>query len=141
MRKRVAVSLALWLFCLPALALSLSMAIGGGYDAWLHIGDPSDKWLEAHQTGGWGASPLYVAAVAIVHAWASLLVMTIAWIRQRRVHRWWPISGTAAGIVGLLAFSVSLGPAAILAGVVYALPGMLFATFLCRYHLTPDMKS
>ena len=137
MRKRLLVSLALWLLCLPALALSLSMALGGGYEAWVHLDDPSDKWLEPHRTGGWGAVPLVVAAITILHAWTSLLVMTIAWVVQRRIHRWWPASGTAAAILGLLAFSVSLGPAAILMGVVYASPGMVFAIYLCRYHLAP----
>lgn len=141
MRKRVAVSLALWLFCLPALGLSLGMAIGSGHDVVTHLDDLSGSWLEAYRTGAWGVAPLVVVAALVPHAWVCLLAMTVAWISQRRLSRWWPVSGTVAAVLGLLALSVSLGPAGILMGVLYASPGMLFAAFLCRFHLAPASPS
>jgi hypothetical protein len=134
MTRRIGVAVGVWVLCVPALAMSLGMALGGGMDALANLDNPSGKWLAPYETGRWGAAPLLVAAVAICLAWLSLLVMTVAWARERRVSRWWPVAGTVAAGLGLLAFSASIGPKVLL-GALCAAPGILFAVFLCRFHL------
>lgn len=47
--------------------------------------------------------------VAVAYAWIAWLVLAQAWIRQRRVHWWWPVSGTLVGsafIVMTLGFAI-----------------------------------
>lgn len=59
-------------------------------------------------------------------AWLALLVMSIGWIQNRRVHRTWAISGTLAGVVSIL-------PTPTL--ILFALSGIILALELVRFHL------
>ncbi len=71
---------------------------------------------------------LLVSAWILVQAfaWLALLVMSIGWVQNRRVHRAWAISGTLAGVVSILP-----GPTVIL----FALSGIILALELVRFHL------
>ena len=60
------------------------------------------------------------------YAWVVLFVMNWGWIRQHRVSRWQPISGTVAAVAALLPMG-SL--------IFFAVPGILFAIYLCFFHL------
>jgi hypothetical protein len=53
------------------------------------IGDPAPAWM-------------YAVSAMMGYAWIAWWVLAVAWIRQRRLHRWWPISGSAAGIGSVL---------------------------------------
>lgn len=43
----------------------------------------------------------------IFYAWIAHAVMTLAWVENRKVSRWWVISGTLAGVVGVSILSVA----------------------------------
>jgi len=59
-------------------------------------------------------------------AWLALLVMSIGWVQNRRVHRAWVISGSLAGVVSMLP-----SPTVIL----FAISGIILALQLVRFHL------
>ena len=59
-------------------------------------------------------------------AWVALLVMSVGWVQNRKVHRMWAISGTIAGVVSL----VPLPPS-----IVFASPGIALALVLVSFHL------
>lgn len=53
------------------------------------IGEPAPTWM-------------YGVSAMMAYAWVAWIVLAVAWVRQRRLHRWWPISGTAVGIACIL---------------------------------------
>lgn len=53
------------------------------------VGEPAPTWM-------------YVVSAMMAYAWIAWWVLAVAWIFQRRLHRWWPISGTVAGIGSIL---------------------------------------
>lgn len=61
----------------------------------------------------------------LVYAWAAHLVLSISWIRGKTPHRFWPLSGTMAGIC-----SIGMLPI----GLPFVLPSMLLAAYLVRLH-------
>lgn len=67
-----------------------------------------------------------------VYAWLALLVMSVGWIQDRKVHRAWAITGTIAGVASIL-------PAAKV--FVFALPGILLALVLVRFHLEKKIEN
>lgn len=138
---RILAACAIWALCIPALVLSLSMSIGGAYDivsSLLNSPDSIDRLMQRNQTGRFGLASIVAASVLLVCAWVALAVMTIAWVAQRRLARFWPVGGTRCALLGLLAFGIPLGWQAffmLAMGVIYASPGIVFAVFLCKYHL------
>lgn len=81
--------------------------------------------IKALAEGTPGSVFLFVWFILAVYAWVALLIMTIGWIRERRVPSWVPISGTMAGVATSLPFTLAI---------VFAAPGIIFAIFLCHYH-------
>ena len=62
----------------------------------------------------------------MVYAWIVLAVMSIGWICDRRLSRFWPISGTIAGVLSVVAVFVI--PA------VYVLPAIILALVVSLFH-------
>ena len=136
---RLGVAALSWALCVPAFVLSVSMAVGAGADALGYFAAEAGAEAPGSPLGLPGVMLMPMVGVAVPYAWLALLVMTVGWLRQRRLHRWWPRTGTVAALFGLLFFSVMLGPGGLAMSVVYAAPGMAFAAFLCRFHLdTPQ---
>lgn len=69
-------------------------------------GDPAPTWM-------------YFVAAMMGYAWIAWWVLAVAWILQRRLHRWWPVSGTAAG-VGSILFTFGFG-------IVFTFPAIIMA--------------
>lgn len=81
--------------------------------------------IKALVEGTSGSVFLFAWPILAIYAWIALLMMTISWIRGRRVPSWVPISGTVAGMAASLPFIFAI---------VFAAPGIIFAIFLCHYH-------
>ncbi|HEY8608459.1 MAG TPA: hypothetical protein VIM12_15190 [Noviherbaspirillum sp.] len=64
----------------------------------------------------------------VLVAWLVLAVMTLAWIRDRRLHWIWPLAGTCAGLPASLVFH-ELWP-----GYISTVP---LAFYLVYFHLRP----
>lgn len=69
--------------------------------------------------------PSSVLTLVLVYAWAAHLVLSISWIRGKAPHRFWPLSGTMAGICSLGMLPV---------GLPFVLPSVLLAVYLVRQH-------
>ena len=88
---------------------------------------------------------LRLAGAVMLFAWVAHIVMSVNWVLDRRLGRFLPIGGTAAGLFGLLYWPLSgllreqspawdalrfLGVEALL-----VLPCLLLAIHLVRFHL------
>lgn len=75
-------------------------------------------------------TPFLVAIMLIFdYAWFSWFVMAIAWAFDKRLPKYWPISGCIAGVLSVLLTSPLVLP------VVLLLPSILLAISFCRFHL------
>lgn len=133
MLKRILLVLLPWLLCGPALVLSLSMGLGAGLETYGHATHTTTSIPE--DVGWFQVAVTALIAVTVPAAWLALLVMTVAWVRQRRLQALWPRAGTMLAVLGLLGFGMGLGPMGLVMAVVYASPGIMLALLLCRYHL------
>jgi hypothetical protein len=70
-----------------------------------------------------------VLGIAIHVAWLALFVMSVGWIRQKPVHRFWPIAGTLAGLYSLAMLPV---------GLFFAFPCILLAVHMVRQRWLHD---
>lgn len=43
----------------------------------------------------------------IFYAWIAHAKMTLAWVDNRKVSRWWVVSGTLAGVIGVSVLSIA----------------------------------
>lgn len=66
------------------------------------------------------------------YPWIALFIMNISWIRNHRLHPFWPISGT---VVGVLASAFSVGYALFLAPL-----SICLAIWLVIYHMDIKIK-
>ena len=66
-----------------------------------------------------------VVVVLAIYAWTAFMVMGICWIRDRTVARHWPVLGTIAGVICVLACNVFS---------VTVIPAVILAIHLVRYH-------
>ena len=80
--------------------------------------------------------------IAVVLAWLAHIGMSAAWIGDRRLHKFWPISGTVAGVAsyaGFVAvmsrFDLNEAIAALLLAVTFTGPALVLALHLVRFHL------
>lgn len=71
-----------------------------------------------------------VASMVPVYAWLSFVGLSVGWVIQRRFRKGWVLAGTAAGLVSI-AFITAKVPQAFL----YAFPSMLFAAWVCWFHV------
>ena len=136
--RRAIASLLPWIACVPALAFSLPMGIFGGYDAFEQLGLAPDLRREGYRMGTAGLAFLATATVTVPAAWGLLLVLTAAWIVDRRLGRALPVAGTATALAALLAITVATGIAMFFIAIVTASPGIGFAAYLWRFHAAGD---
>jgi hypothetical protein len=68
-----------------------------------------------------------IATFAPLYAWLALAVMTQAWIVNRKVHRFWPVSGTLTGLPSAILFSPLAFP--------FYAPAAALAFYLVYFHL------
>jgi len=73
--------------------------------------------------------PGIVAWSFLIYAWFAWVVMAVAWVFQRQLPRFWPISGS---IIGAISF-ITLLPLVVPAFLV--LPAVLLAITFCKFHL------
>lgn len=119
-----------WLLCVPGLLFSLGLCVGAGIESYGRIADPGSAVPD-----GTPLPALVLISVSVPCAWLALLVLTVAWIRQQRLTRRWPLAGTSTALLCLLAFGFALGPTGLLMAILYASPGIVFALYLCRFQL------
>ena len=81
-----------------------------------------------------------------IYAWFSYFVMGVAWVKNKAVKKWWPLTGTLAGLAALgpgfldgaprqealLSFAASLS---------YVLPAFLLAVWLVVFHLRKGLEN
>lgn len=60
-------------------------------------------------------------------AWLAWFVMAIAWVLEKRLHRFWPVSGTIAGCLSIVS---TFG-----FGLAFTFPAVLMAAYLVAFHL------
>lgn len=130
MRTRFLIACVPWLLCVPGLLFSLALCFGAGIESYGRITDPENAIPD-----GTPLLALVLISVSVPCAWLALLVLTVAWIRQQRLARRWPLAGTGTALLCLLAFGFALGPTGLLTAVLYASPGIVFALYLCRFQL------
>jgi ammonia channel protein AmtB len=70
--------------------------------------------------------------VALAYAWIAWIVLAVAWIRQRRLHRWWPISGT---VIGIVCIAWTLGFA-----IVFTFPAIGMAIVFVTFALSKEAR-
>jgi hypothetical protein len=130
MRTRFLIACVPWLLCVPGLLFSLGMSAGAGIESYSRIADPANARPDHTPLPA-----LILISVTVPCAWLALLVLTVAWIRQQRLTRRWPLAGTGTALLCLLAFGFALGPPGFMMAAMYASPGIVFALYLCRFHL------
>lgn len=74
------------------------------------------------------------------YSWFSYFVMGVAWVKNRPVKKWWPLTGTVAGLVALGPGFLTGAPhqEALLgfaASLIYVLPAFLLALWMVVFHL------
>jgi uncharacterized protein YacL len=69
-----------------------------------------------------------------IYAWFSWFVMAIAWLFDKKLSRYWPISGSISGTLGVLCVLPLVVPALLL------LPSIILAITFCRFHLKRDLR-
>jgi hypothetical protein len=78
----------------------------------------------------WSSLALAVAAMVPAYAWLCFVALSLGWIIQRRFSKIWVFTGSAAGLVSLAFVAVPVPHA-----VLYAVPSVLFAAWICWFHL------
>ncbi len=68
--------------------------------------------------------------LATIFAWLAFFVMTVGWIANFQVGRFWPIAGTAAGLT--LTFTAAISYPLLL---IYVVPGIALAGVVALYHM------
>ena len=85
-----------------------------------------DFWLKDIQQ----ASFLLAAIISIfAYAWFSWFVMAIAWLFDKRLSRYWPISGSIVGALSVILVSP------LIVSVFLLLPSIMLAITFCKFHL------
>lgn len=88
-----------------------------------------------------------VFGLLLSYAWICHFVMSGGWIKNKRVNKFWPVTGTISALSGLLLFPVrhyfmhSHGPEVFgfsLLLSIFALPSILLALFLVCFHLSEN---
>jgi len=74
-------------------------------------------------------------AVAMWYAWLALLVMNIAWVKDVRLGKFWPASGTIVGGAFIVKFA-TLTPTVLL----YAASTFMLSTYLVYFHLVSKKR-
>lgn len=89
----------------------------------------------------------FLAGFVVLYAWIAHLVMCINWIADKRLKKYWPISGSIAAILSILYFanvlssvggtSLTVGKffLALVAPMVWTFPALILAIHLVRFHL------
>lgn len=73
------------------------------------------------------------ALLVFSYPWVALFIMSVGWVFDKNVNKFWPVTGTIAG-----AYAISLTGVAVLFYAPLALP---FAIFLTVYHLRSGAKN
>lgn len=124
---RLALSGLSWVLCYPALLFYLSTVAG---IAMVELGTaPFPRGASASANLGFLEYSLPFGVIA----WVMLLAMNVAWILERRLGKVIPVIATICAVGGAIPF----GPLSVI-----ALPGALWAAFLCWWHSTkiPDPR-
>ncbi|WCM91618.1 hypothetical protein M5C99_14565 [Acidovorax sp. NCPPB 2350] len=89
-----------------------------------------------------------VGALVWGYAWLVHIRMAVAWVRDRRLHRSWPVFGVVLGLGGIALYPVVVwGTAEISATVywdavtipaVFVAPCIVLGAWLVRFHWTPS---
>ncbi|MGH8518961.1 MAG: hypothetical protein ACREUE_16045 [Panacagrimonas sp.] len=75
---------------------------------------------------------LLIPMVGMGYAWIAWIVLAVAWILQRRLHAWWPISGT---VVGIVCIAWTLGFA-----IVFTFPAIAIAIVFVTFALSKEAR-
>jgi hypothetical protein len=75
-----------------------------------------------------------------IYSWFSYFVMGVAWVKNKAVKKWWPLTGTLAGFVALGPGFLTGAPRqeallAFAASLFYVLPAFLLAVWMVVFHL------
>lgn len=73
------------------------------------------------------------AMLVFVYPWVALLVMSVGWVFDKKVNKFWPITGAIAGT-----YAFTFGGLMVLFYAPLAFP---FAIFLTVFHLMPVIKN
>mgnify|MGYP003381820370 CR=1 FL=1 len=116
---RLAISGLAWALCYPALLFYLS-AVGGIAMVAADTG-PFPRVASPSASLGYLECSLPFGVIA----WLLLGAMNMAWIWEKRIGKTIPVVATICAVVGAIPF----GPLSL-----FALPGALFAAYLCWWH-------
>lgn len=75
---------------------------------------------------------MLLVSVALAYAWIAWIVLAVAWIRQRRLHRWWPISGTVVSI-GCILWTMGFA-------IVFTFPAIAMAIVFVTFALSREAR-
>ena len=81
-----------------------------------------------------------IFAFIVVYAWICYFVMGVSWTADTKVSRWWPVSGTIAGLLSpsfgaLAAETVNEAVQVFFAQLFGVSPAALLATWLVIFHM------
>lgn len=77
--------------------------------------------------------PDFRTLLALIYPWLALFVMPAGWVLDKRVNKWWPITGTLCGVYALFI----TGPAVFL----FAPLAVPFAVFLVVFHMRDSART
>lgn len=78
----------------------------------------------------WAGAATFSIALFLAYTWLTFLVLTVGWVIDRQLRRFWVASGAACGSIAFVALLIWLPTAA-----AFALPSVLFAAYVSGFHL------
>lgn len=117
--RRVAISLVCWLLSSVGVLMSLMMIVGSSIVAF--VTDPTTAVR----------SRLFYLGVATAFAWVALLVMNVAWLKEKPVSWLWPVAGGVAGLTCTAVFYPMI---------FLFLPCVVLGVYLCFAHFAGTVR-
>ncbi|WP_152980490.1 hypothetical protein [Stenotrophomonas ginsengisoli] len=123
MKLRTSISVLVWVLCVPGIILHSTLSFPAFGGIFIGIFNPNSiSFLE------WC---FLLMLFLSLFSWFILAEMNVAWLKGRRLHWVWPVSGVILSTAWMLPVKDGAGLVALL----FVSPGVVLASFLVFWHL------